>query len=98
MKHGTVGLMMDLPCNMAVYAPSLSIFLLSQFPPSPSFYLPPPTSSTAQDLVYFLYDQLAVGPLHGIIIFAFVSVILSLIAFFPLYEAMKSLSGHIVVG
>jgi hypothetical protein len=33
--HGTVGLTMDLPCNMAVYAPSLSIFLLSQFPTAP---------------------------------------------------------------
>ena len=29
--NGTVGLTMDLPCNMAVYARSLSIFLLSQF-------------------------------------------------------------------
>jgi hypothetical protein len=29
--HGTVGLTMDLTYNMAVYAPSLSIFLLSQF-------------------------------------------------------------------
>jgi hypothetical protein len=40
--HGMVGLTMDLPCNMAVYAPSLSIFLLSQFPTAP-LYLPAPT-------------------------------------------------------
>ena len=37
--HGTVGPTMDLPCNMTVYAPSLSIFLLSQFPTAP-----PPSS------------------------------------------------------
>jgi hypothetical protein len=40
--HGMVGLTMDLPCNMAVYAPSLFIFLLSQFPTAP-LYLPVPT-------------------------------------------------------
>ena len=71
--HGTVGLTMDLPCNMAVYAPSLSIFLLSQFPTAPllSFCAhprPPPKS-----WFYLLHDQRAVGPVHGIMIFAFVS-------------------------
>src|SRR5205085_1142367 len=30
--HGMSGFTTDLPCNMAVYAPGLSIFLLSQFP------------------------------------------------------------------
>jgi hypothetical protein len=65
---------------MAVYAPSLSIFLLSQFPTAP--YLPaltprPPPKSW----FYLLHDQRAVGPIHGIMIFTFASVVLSLIAF-----------------
>jgi hypothetical protein len=32
---------MDLPCNMAVYAPSISIFFFSQFPTAPPYLLAP---------------------------------------------------------
>ena len=57
-----------------------SFFRSSQLPP-PFIFLPLP-SSTAQVLLLPPYDQRAVGPVHGIIIFAFVFVVLSLIAFF----------------
>jgi hypothetical protein len=72
---------MDLPYNMAVFAPSLSIFLLSQFLTAPP-NLPAPT------LVYrsspgFISSMTSVSLdlFMGLWIFAFASVVLSLIAF-----------------
>jgi hypothetical protein len=56
-------------------------FLLSQFSATPHIFLSPPTS-TAQSWFYLLRNQCAAGPVHGLMIFTFAFVVLSLIAFF----------------
>jgi hypothetical protein len=55
--------------------------LLSQFPNFPPFILLPYLRPPPKSWFYLLYDQRAVGPVHEIMIFAFASVVLSLIAF-----------------
>jgi hypothetical protein len=92
--HGTVGLTMDPPCNMAVYAPSLSIFLLSQFPTAPlsscAYPRPPPKS-----WFYLLLVAPEVAPTHRKII-AFVSASISHI-FTPRRHQHPPASKHTLV-